>query len=115
MAGILKTIWLDLRFCLRAIRRRSKPFHSGFPIFNAGPQPPDNSDAPADGSSASSARRFYSLIIEVRPDDASAETLKLFSDEVGISLAATLNMPVGCELRRCTPVSPDFAEILINM
>jgi hypothetical protein len=111
MAGILKTIWLDLRFCLRAIRRRSKPFHSGFPIFNAGPQPPDNSAAPAAGS----ARRFYSLIIEVRPDDASAETLQLFSDEVGISLAATLNLPVGCELRRCTPVSPDFAEILINM
>jgi hypothetical protein len=107
MAGILKTIWLDLKFCLRAITRRPKPFHSGFPVFNAGPRPSDNSAAPA--------KHFYSLIIEVRPDDASAETLQLFLDEARISLSATLNLPISCELRRCTSVSPDFAEILINM
>jgi hypothetical protein len=84
-----------------------KPFHSGFPIFNAGPRPSDNSAAPA--------KHFYSLIIEVRHDEADAETLQLFSDDAGLGLAATLNLPTGCELRRCTPVSPDFAEILINM
>jgi hypothetical protein len=61
------------------------------------------------------AKRFYSLIIEVRPSEADAETLLLFSEEAGVSLATTLNLPAGCELRRCTPVSPDFAEILINM
>jgi hypothetical protein len=61
------------------------------------------------------AKRFYSLIIEVRPSEADAEILQLFSDEAGLSLAKTLYLPTGCELRRCTPVSPDFAEILINM
>ena len=61
------------------------------------------------------AKRFYSLIIEVRPGEADTETLQLFSDEAGVSVATTLNLPTGCELRRCTPVSPDFAEILINM
>ncbi|HET8891504.1 MAG TPA: hypothetical protein VFQ41_21570 [Candidatus Angelobacter sp.] len=61
------------------------------------------------------AKRFYSLIIEVRPTEADAETLQLFSDEVGTSLAAILKLPAGCQLRRCTSVSPDFAQILINM
>jgi hypothetical protein len=61
------------------------------------------------------AKRFYSLIIEVRAAEADAETVQLFSDEAAFSLATILNLPAGCELRRCTPVSPDFAEILINM
>jgi hypothetical protein len=103
MAGILKTIWLDLRFCLRAIKRWSRP------------QPAANSAATGGDSSAAQAKRFYSLIIEVRHNEADAETLQLFSDDSGLGLAATLNLPTGCELRRCTPVSPDFAEILINM
>lgn len=70
---------------------------------------------PVDGAVAplAAAKRF--LTIEVRPAEADAETLLLFSDDAGISLATTLNLPAGCELRRCTPVSPDFAEILINM
>lgn len=70
-----------------------------------------------DGAVAPSAaaKRFYSLIIEVRPAEADAETLLLFSDETDVSLAATLYLPNGCKLRRCTPCSPDFAEILINM
>lgn len=67
------------------------------------------------GPPSAPAKHFYSLIIEVRPAEADAETLQLFSEEAGVSLAATLNLPAGCELRRCTPVSPDFAEILINM
>lgn len=72
---------------------------------------------PVDGAIAPSApaKQFYSLIIEVRPAEADAETLLLFTDDVGLSLAATLSLPAGCQLRRCTPVSPDFAEILINM
>jgi hypothetical protein len=72
---------------------------------------------PVDGAVAPSAleKRFYSLIIEVRPSEADAEILQLFSDDAGFSLAATLNLPAGCQLRRCTSVSPDFAEILINM
>lgn len=105
MAGILKTIWLDLRFGLRAISRPSKAKTSVFTDPNAA----------VSNSSAAPAKRFYSLIIEVRHDEADAETLLLFSDEAGISLAATLNLPAGCQLRRCTSISPDFAEILINM
>jgi hypothetical protein len=72
---------------------------------------------PGDGTVAppAPAKRFYSLIIEVRPAEADAETVQLFSDEAAFSLAATLNLPAGCQLGRCTPVSPDFAEILINM
>lgn len=70
---------------------------------------------PVNGALAASAKRFYSLIIEVRPTEAAPETLQLFTDDAGFSLATTLNLPAGCKLRRCTPVSPDFAEILINM
>lgn len=105
MVGILKTIWLDLRSCLRAISRSSNEKTPEFPNFNVA----------VGGRSAGSTKRFYSLIIEVRPAEADAETLQLFSDDAGLALAATLNLPTGCELRRCTPVSPDFAEILINM
>jgi hypothetical protein len=64
---------------------------------------------------ACKAKRFYSLMIEVRPEEADAETLLLFSCGACFSLSATLNLPAGCELRRCMSVSPDFAEILINM
>jgi len=115
MAEVLKTIWLDLKSCLRAISRRLKLRPSGFSTFNACPQPAANSAATRGDSSTAPAKHFYSLIIEVRHDEADAETLQLFSDNVGFGLATTLNLPTGCELRRCTPVSPDFAEILINM
>src|SRR5579864_5251261 len=115
MAGILKTIWLELRFCLRAISRRLKLRPSGFPTLNACPRPASNSAATGGDSSTAPARHFYSLIIEVRPSEADAETLLLFTDDVGVSLATVLNLPSGCDLRRCTPVSSDFAEILINI
>ena len=61
------------------------------------------------------AKRFYSLMIEVRPDEADAATLELFSDTGCPTLAATLNLPAGCELRRCIDVSPEMAEVLIRM
>jgi hypothetical protein len=110
MAWILRTLWLDLRSCIRAIGRWSK---SG---ARCGPQSMPTSQ-PVDGAVTplAPAKRFYSLIIEVRPSEADAETLLLFSDEAGVSLATTLNLPTGCKFRRCTSVSPDFAEILINM
>ena len=66
---------------------------------------------PADGR----AKRFYSLMIEVRPDQADAETLQLFSSGACFSLSATLNLPAGCELRRCMNMSPELAEVLIRM
>jgi hypothetical protein len=54
-------------------------------------------------------------MIEVRPEEADAETLQLFSAGACFSLAATLNLPAGCELRRCMDMSPEFAEVLIRM
>lgn len=110
MAWILRTLWLDLSSGLRAIARLSKPG------LRSGSQPMSRS-RPVDCAVTPSApaKRFYSLIIEVRPAEADTETLQLFSDDAGGSLSATLNLPAGCELRRCTPVSPDFAEILINI
>lgn len=121
MAWILKTLWSGLLSGLKL----------GFqPGGRTGPQSTPTS-RPVDGAATQAsgvyppgacvplwdgkAKRFYSLIIEVRPAEADAETLQLFSDEVGTSLDATLNLPAGCQLQRCTPVSPDFAEILINM
>lgn len=88
---------------------------SGFPSLNGFAQPAANSATTRGDSPAAPAKHFYSLIVEVRHDEAGAETLQLFSDDAGFGLAATLNLPTGCELRRCTPVSPDFAEILIKM
>jgi hypothetical protein len=61
------------------------------------------------------AKRFYSLMIEVRPEEADAATLELFSDTGSPALAATLNLPAGCELRRCMDVSAEMAEVLIRM
>jgi hypothetical protein len=61
------------------------------------------------------AKRFYSLIIEVRAAEADAETVQLFSDEAAFSLATILNLPAGCELRRCMDMSPELAEVLIRM
>ena len=113
MAGILKTIWLDLRFCLRAIRRRSKPSHSGFPIFNSGPQPSDKSAAPGGGSSAGSARRFYSLIVEVRPPK---QTLRpccyILTKLAQASLPRSTCQPAVSSgaARRCRPTSPKFSS-----
>jgi hypothetical protein len=60
-------------------------------------------------------KRFYSLMIEVRPDEMDAATLELFSDTDCSNLAATLNLPAGCELRRCMEVSAESAEVLIRM
>ena len=54
-------------------------------------------------------------MIEVRPEEADAETLRLFSDAGSPGLASTLNLPAGCEIRRCMIVSADFAEMLIRM
>ena len=54
-------------------------------------------------------------MIEVRPEEADAETLQLFSDAALFSLAALLNLPAGCELRRCMEMSPEMAEVLIRM
>jgi len=110
MAWILRTLWLDLSSSLRAIRRWPKSGPQSGPQSMPTSQPVEGAVAPS-----APAKRFYSLIIEVRPSEADAEILQLFSDEAGLSLATTLNLPTGCELRRCTPVSPDFAEILINM
>ena len=122
MAWILRTLWSGLLSGLKlGIQpgRRTGPQptpKSGSVDGAATPQasgvyPPGACVPPWDGK----AKRFYSLIIEVRPAEADAEILRLFSDEACSSLATTLNLPAGCELRRCTPVSPDFAEILINM
>lgn len=54
-------------------------------------------------------------MIEVRPDQADAETLQLFSDIGSFGLAAMLNLPAGCELRRCREMSPEAAEVVIRM
>ncbi|HZI56902.1 MAG TPA: hypothetical protein VFF39_09010 [Verrucomicrobiae bacterium] len=54
-------------------------------------------------------------MIEGRPAEADAETLLLFSDVGSLALTETLNLPDGCELRRCMIVSADFAEMLIRM
>ena len=106
MAWILRTLWSGL---LSGLKLGIQPGAGTGPQSTPMPQPVDGVVAlPA-------AKRFYSLIIEVRPAEADAETLQLFSDEVGTSLAAILKLPAGCQLRRCTSVSPDFAQILINM
>ena len=67
------------------------------------------------GACAAPAKRFYSLMIEVRPDKANAETLQLFSDAGSAHLAAILNLPAGCGLRRCMEMLPETAEVLIQM
>jgi hypothetical protein len=61
------------------------------------------------------AARFYSLMVEVRPAEADAETLQLFSGEACFSLADALTLPAGCKLRRCMYVFARFAEMLIRM
>jgi hypothetical protein len=61
------------------------------------------------------AKLFYSLMVEVNPEEADAETLQLFSSEACFTLADALNLPAGCKLRRCMYVSPEFAEMLIIM
>lgn len=40
------------------------------------------------------------------------ETLQLFSDAASFGLAATLNLPAGCELRRCMDMPPELAEVV---
>jgi hypothetical protein len=54
-------------------------------------------------------------MIEVFPEEADAETLQLLSDFGSSGLAAMLNLPAGCELRRCMEMSPDVAEVVIRM
>jgi hypothetical protein len=61
------------------------------------------------------AKLFYSLMIEISPEEADAETLQLFSGEACFTLADALSLPTGCKLRRCMYVSTEFAEILIRM
>ena len=98
MARILSTLWSELRSTLR-FAARSQP--SRFPEDGAPPV-----DRP---------KRFYSLTIEVRPDEAAPETLQLFSDFEYSGLEATLILPAGCKLRRCMEMSPEVAEIVIRM
>jgi len=71
-----------------------------------------NAPGTCDASAGAPEKRFYSLMIEVRPAEADAETLRLFSD---IGSCARLNLPDGCEIRRCMIVSADFTEMLIRM
>lgn len=61
------------------------------------------------------AKLFYSLMVEINPEEADAETLQQFSGEACSSLADILNLPAGCKLRRSMYLSAEFAEILIKM
>ena len=99
MAWIFSTLWSGLWSRL-----------SGSPADGAGTQasgvyPPG----------ACKAKRFYSLMIEVRTEEADAETLLLFSGVACFSLAAMLNLPAGCEVRRCMEMSAELTEVLIRM
>jgi|SRR6476660_2484167 hypothetical protein len=98
MAWILSTLWSELRSTLR-FAARSRP--SRFLEHGAPP--------------AGGPRRFYSLTIEVRPDEADTEALQLFSDLEDSGLEAVLNLPAGCKLRRCMEMSPEMAEVVIRM
>lgn len=42
-------------------------------------------------------------------------TPRAVSDIGSFVLAETLNLPTGCELRRCMDMSPELAEVLIRM
>jgi len=113
MAWILSTLWSVFVSGLRSAARSRA---SGFPVDGAvaqgsGGNAPGTCAAPADGR----AKRFYSLVIEVRLEEADAETLQLFSDFGSSALAVTLNLPACCELRRCMEMSPESAEVLIRM
>jgi len=120
MAWTLRTIWLDLRYGLPGmikLGRRFMPWSrlSGTPSVDAPAQAPGGKASGVCVVSADAPeKRFYSLMIEVRPAEATAETLRLFSDIGSCRLTAALNLPDGCELRRCMIVSADFAEILIK-
>jgi hypothetical protein len=98
MAWILSTLWSELRSALSPTAQ-SRP--SRFPV---------DGTPPADGQ-----KRFYSLTIEVLPDEADTETLKLFSDLEDSGLEIVLNLPAGCKLRRCMEMSPEVAQVLIRM
>jgi hypothetical protein len=98
MPWIFRTLWSGLR--------------SRFPGSRAAGSVAQASAVPDSGSPP---KHFYSLIVEVRLDEAEAATLRLFSDAGVSSLAATINLPAGCELRRCLYISPEFAEALIEM
>lgn len=119
MAWTLRTIWLDLRYSLPGMIKFGRRAIlgsrlSGSPSVDAaaraaGVSPPGVCAAPAEAE-----KRFYSLMIEVRPAEADAETLRLFSD-YSLGLTEALHLPEGCEIRRCMIVSADFAEMLIRM
>src|SRR5262245_49999263 len=97
MAWILSTLW-------SAVWSRS----SASPARDAGVQASSGLEPEACGLSAEpQTKRFYSLMIEVRPDEADAATLELFSETGSPALAARLNLPAGCELRRCMDVSAE--------
>ena len=113
MAWILSTLWSVFVSGLRSAARSRA---SGFPVDGAvaqasGVKAPGACAPPANGPK----KRFYSLVIEVRPEEADAETLQLFSDFGSSALAVTLNLPACCELRRCMEMSPEAAEVVINM
>ena|SRR5437899_9262835 len=104
MAWIFRTLWSGLWSRL-----------SGSPTDGADTQASGVNAPGACTPSAAQAKRFYSLMIEVRPDEADAETLLLFSDAAPFGLAAMLNLPASCELRRCMEMSSEWAEVLIRM
>jgi hypothetical protein len=105
MAWILRTLWSGLWSRLSGSPSDGAGAQvSGVHALGACAPPPDRQT-----------KRFYSLTIEVRPEEADAETLLLFSDGACFSLSATLNLPAGCELRCCMDMSPDLAEVLIRM
>ena len=113
MAWILSTLWSGLVSGLRSAARSRA---SGSPVHGAGAQAsggnaPGTCAPPADGPK----KRFYSLVIEVRPEEADAETLQLLSDFGSSGMAAMFNLPAGCELRRCREMSPEVAEGMIRM
>ena len=120
MAWTLRTIWLDLRYGFQGMIKLGRRSIRGSRLSSS-PSVDTTVRAPgvcAPGACAAPAdvpeRRFYSLMIEVRPEEADAETLRMFSDS-SFGLTEALNLPDGCEIRRCMIVSADFAEMLIRM
>lgn len=113
MAWILSTLWSVF---VSGLRSAAWSRASGSPVADtvaqaSGVKAPGACAPPADGR----ATRFYSLVIEVRPEEADAETLQLFSDFGSSALAVALNLPACCELRRCMEMSPESAEVVINL
>ena len=120
MAWILSTLWSALPIHAKTRRERGpSAVWSRSSRSTARGKGAQVSGVHAPGACAPSvepqAKRYYSLMIEVRPGEMDAGTLELFSDAGSSGLAATLNLPAGCELRRCMDMSREVAEVLIRM